>query len=801
MFLGVGIPWALAILPRRDWSQHGIVFAVGVALGPALTTTAMFGIATFGHLTLINVLAVSVLIAALGVVFARRQVPIPDADRVKAQPIHWIDGVLIFVIVVAVLLRFWNTAYWPFDNYDEFWVYGYNAKIFMLQRAIPASMGYYPQLLPLSMTYGQLAWGSLSEHAARTVVPYFGMGSILITYVLGAKLFSRRTGLIGAAVWALYAHHAGWAQYADLEVPVTIYFTGAAAFFISAWHTNNVRYALLGGIFAGAALWTKPTAGALIESILLIGGLVAVRYAMQGNRLAERIQRGVRAVIATPIPLFGLALLPMGGMWYVRNILFGHPPIVLPAGYWQAAAQRSGQELGWPLLVISFLIIYWIMRRRLTAVSQGGALAGFGLMLIGALPSVPNAEHLGIVQFGLIGAGGLLMIRSGWAWWRTLSNPTRTTILLLYGFIIPYFVTWFWSYSYHYRLSFAMVPLFTVQIGVLLDRFWTPILANKRARIALATAAILVSAIPGWVATLSAWGFALNGTLSDDHAKQAIANPALITLVDYLQAHRDPNDPSRPLHVEASGELRLPFFFPLDDMRTTDYPMQLDQIADVDYFVDSSVGQQLYLRNGIFYNQILSSLTRENVMTRQMTTDDHDFRFSVYTIHDAERFQPPKPNVPLKNVQIGDFARLVGWEITGQEQERGQPTFLTLYWQAIKPSLIDYSVYIHFVNVQTQQAGLVSGGEPVMGAYSLWQNVPGAHFDVPYHTRLWQAGEYIKDELRLRLPPDMPLGDYDLTIGLFDPIGGQRLTVFMNGKAAGDGLHLTNFQVDPARTK
>ena len=69
--------------------------------------------------------------------------------------------------VTATALRFWNTAYWPYTTYDEFWVYGYNAKIFMLRGAIPTSMGYYPQLLPLAYTFGQLMWGGINDHAAR----------------------------------------------------------------------------------------------------------------------------------------------------------------------------------------------------------------------------------------------------------------------------------------------------------------------------------------------------------------------------------------------------------------------------------------------------------------------------------------------------------------------------------------------------------------------------------------------------------------------------------------------------------
>ncbi len=371
----------------------------------------------------------------------------------------------------------------------------------------------------------------------------------------------------------------------------------------------------------------------------------------------------------------------------------------------------------------------------------------------------------------------------------------RTTILLLYAFIVPYFVTWFWSYSYHYRLSFAMVPLFTVQVGLLLNRFWSPLIGVKRFRVALASVSILILALPGWSAALSGLDDALYNRLPDDHAKQAVANPALLTLVDDLQAAREVL--GRPLRVAAPGELRLPFFFPMDDLRVTSYPTKLDQIADVDYFVDSSVGQRLYLINGAFtYNQILSSLTRDPVLKRQMTTDDGDFRFSLYTVDNAARFKPPQPNVPL-NVQIGDFARLVGWEISRLENQRGERVSLTLYWQAIKASDVDYSVYIHLWDATAQKLVGNWGGEPVSGAFSVWQGVPGDHFSVDYHTRLWQDGEYIKDEWLLRIPKDTLPGEYELRVGLFEPLNGNRLPVLVNGIPAGDGLKLSLFKVLP----
>ncbi len=54
MFWGVGIPWALALLPRDWWRARIIVIAVGMALGPLLFTAWMFVLGTFASITLID---------------------------------------------------------------------------------------------------------------------------------------------------------------------------------------------------------------------------------------------------------------------------------------------------------------------------------------------------------------------------------------------------------------------------------------------------------------------------------------------------------------------------------------------------------------------------------------------------------------------------------------------------------------------------------------------------------------------------------------------------------------------------
>ncbi len=846
LFLGVGLPWALAALPRHDWRHWPTVGAVALALGPAFATTGLFFLGTLGRFTPAGVLAASVAVAALGVIFAARNRSPREPLSGASAPMSIVDLTLLGVIIVAVLLRFWNTAYWPFATYDEFWVYGYNARVFTLRESIPASIGYYPQLVPLSYTFMQILWGGLNDHAARTVVPFFALGSVAMTYLLGARLFNRRVGLLVAAFWALYPHNGVWSQFGDLEVPVTLYFTGTAAFLILGWRGKQPRYAILSGLLMGAALWTKPTAGALVESVglVLLAGvwhMVAGPKSPAESRRALSFSRwlkpsapgtwlrALRKRPTTRYPLFALlAAAPMGGLWYVRNVLAGHPPLVFPAGYWQSAAQRSGQELGWPLLIALALVILLFVSAPLRRRSALMALGGLALLAVGSLPSafggrLPTGSELsqmlvgqiadsikpaplGPLDYGLIGLGVALLIWSALPRWRGLSTGHRSTFALLLAFIGPYFVTWFWSYSYHFRLSFAVVPCLLVILAALIDRIasrlgvrW-PItgLPRRVVRTALVVL-ILVMALPGWLSVLSGLAPALTGALPNDDLKMAHGNGALMQTVFYLrQSRADSGLAGRPLRIMAPGEQRLPFFFPLDNVRTEEFPIWLDQVADVDYYIDSSLGRWQYLIRGqLLLNQIVASRTRQPAMQRRFSVDDGNFRLTVYTIHNAERFKPPQPSEPV-GAQIGDFAHLAGIDLSATQANPGDAINLTLWWQALGAADLEYSVYLHLWDPANRR--LIAGwdGQPLSQTqkYEPWTGAD-KDFLLPYSTRLWQKGETIRDAWRLDLPPDAPPGLYELRVGLYEPVGNKRLPVTKDGVSLGDGLKLGDFRVLP----
>lgn len=812
MFFGVGGSWARALLPRSDWRNLPLMLGMSIAFGGAITSGVMFVLGTFGRFNLINTLLATGIAALVGLQVSRRS---PEGTQSSpTPPLGVVDKTLLVVALVAVGLRFWNTAYWCFTTYDALWVYGFNARLFMLEGAIPSRIGYYPQLIPLSYTYFQLMWGSINDHAARVVLPYFAAGSGIMTYLLGKSIFNRRAGLLAAALWMLYPHHGVWSQFGDLEVTTAFYFTGATAFLILGWKVRSLRYGLISGFLIGAALWTKPTAAALIQSLALIGaGWLCFESRSLFPRLIHPLlpldqarQERLRYLLVV-----GIAAVPLGGLWYVRNILMGHPPLTMPPGYWQDAAQRSGQELGFPLSIIGALVIGWIVlkgRRHLPWL-----VVGLILILTGSLPSafggrLPTGEELrllflgqivptlvptrlSVLEYALIGAGIGLLIGLMHAAWGEIKAARRGALLVLGAFILPYFVTWFWSYSYHFRLSFAIVPALIVILAGLITSTVSSIRINQVRRVG-AVILIILMALPGWWVTLTGLEAALTGALPDDHAKLAQGNAALMGLVDFLQQERE--HLGRPLKVAAPGELRLNFFFPQDAIRGDVYPLTLDEIADLDFFVDSSVGQRLYLIQDKGYNQILSSLTRPEVLKRVYTVDDQNFRFSVYTIDNRSRFKRRENGII--RAQIGDFAELVDMELTSLKLSPGDTLYLTNYWWSLQPAMLDYSIFVHLWDATAQKLVASWGGQPVEGAWSVWKDVPGAHFSVAYPTRLWQVGEVIKDEWRMLIPPEVPPGRYQLRVGMFEPISGERLPVVQDGKTS-DSIFVNWFEVVP----
>ncbi len=806
---GVGLPWALAALSTRQWHSRALVAALALALGPAWLTAWMLILGVMGAqldtrmLTAEWILSGSIIIAIAGAVIAWRKRRRFFASHSPQQPpLAGDEKLIVAMIVIAVALRWIHTAFWPFTVYDALWVYGSQARLYFLEGMIPHDIGYYPQFVQLQYAYVQVLIGAINDHAARMVIPLMHIGSILAAYLLGARLINRRVGFITAALWSLHPYVGQWAFRGDLEIPLAFTLTMAALFFLSAWRGENEykerrANAILAGIMLGIALFTKPTAGAFIWGILLLVAVELIRSRFDPGRWLPRFKLAFWT---------GLACLPMGLFWYARNLLLGHEAITLPKAVWLTRALRNGDYLAPLLAVVLIGCLAIVLRHRLQRREVATVDIGIALLVAGVLASNaalfparvdPPASYLRVEEaLGIV--LGLTLIALGLR--ERLKRPVsqQTAPLLctsLWALLLaaPYFVTFYFSYSYHYRLGFAILPLLclpsAIGLGTILNRdriqAW-----SAGIRRAYHVVLILVC-VPGTVsvATNVDWTsiWLLRGELKDDFKKYEVFNPSLMQVVlgleDYLrESERDPV-------VLAPGEERLPFFFPqmeiIDAAATS-----LDELEALGatHLIYGAKARDAYLAQGVIpeESQLIAALGRHDLFETVKAHYDGFFSYELHEVGDmrSRHRLPEKFGVDgqslVENI-FGDRLQVHARGAFPAHIHKTTPITLQFTWQALQALDRDYQFVLQVLEGE--------GG----AAAQEWRLLPSAHRHGNYATSHWQVGEIVNDRQILRLASDTRRSndyDYVFALGVWDPQEQRFLPLVVDGVPAGEFLQL-----------
>lgn len=799
VILGLGVPWAYVVLPSRDWRDYPLVVCLALALGPALLSVWMFVLGTLGGagqqplMNLTNTLAGTGVIAGAGITLALirargRSVSSPG----RRQPLMQDERVIVTVITAGLVLIWLAAAYWPFIHYDPLWVYGYQGRLYTLRQYIPQDVGYYPQFLQMQYTFGQLfVDGRIDDHAARAIIPFLHVGSILAAYLLGQRLINRRTGIFAAGLWALYPHVGEWSSVGDLEIPLTFLFTTAAAFFLMAWMAAQRRdrwhYGGIAGLLLGVAMWTKPTAGAFIWGVVLLIALDFVRVRGQLRAWLPRFE----VAAAT-----GLACIPLGAVWYVRNILLGHPPLTLPHHSWLDLALRSGLEFGWPLLALTLLCLYLTfgpLNRR-----PDLRLLWLAFMMIWAalLPTIIAPRRIVLTEWLLLGAGLLALTLTLWPYLRDYATPLARRLIAVNSWAValafPYFVTWFYSYSYHYRLSFPIVPLMILPVATLLTCWLRPqwLLVWSGWKRQLYGLVILALCLPGFLAVLprynAGWDWLWSGRFPDDLSRVETFNGALVALVRKISG----GIVTRQEVIMAPGYQRLPFFFPDMDVRIEEAPTRLSELEGVDLYVFTQEAAWLYAEEGHpNENQVTASMSRPNVMNPISRYWDSNYFVHLYYVYPPQRRLRPQRNIAAveKTVMFGELAQLTATDLASTTLTLTEPVRLRWVWHPVTTTEQDYMVYLHLYD---ETGDLVATwDEPPVRTELNYNADPWVTY---YSTRVWEPGEYIIERRWLTLPGGEydPEQDYRLVIGLYDLNTLERLPVYVDGIPVGDGYTL-----------
>jgi len=112
-------------------------------------------------------------------------------------------------------------------------------------------------------------------------------------------------------------------------------------------------------------------------------------------------------------------------------------------------------------------------------------------------------------------------------------------------------------------------------------------------------------------------------------------------------------------------------------------------------------------------------------------------------------------------VNFGDKLALLGYDMDARAVRPGGTINVTLYWQALAPMKLDYSVFMHLTS---------TGGE-----------IPVKNDSLPYtspkRTRRWTTGQVMKEVRTLAIPDYVLPGLYDIDLGIFSVDTGDRLPV------------------------
>jgi len=114
--------------------------------------------------------------------------------------------------------------------------------------------------------------------------------------------------------------------------------------------------------------------------------------------------------------------------------------------------------------------------------------------------------------------------------------------------------------------------------------------------------------------------------------------------------------------------------------------------------------------------------------------------------------------LPL-DINFSQQIKLTGYKLDNPRAYPGGRLPITLYWQALTSLSDSYHISAQLIH---DESGMVAQADGIPVCWS-------------YPTNLWRPGQIIADQQAINLPTDLPLGDYRIEVGIYQPETGIRL--------------------------
>jgi len=133
------------------------------------------------------------------------------------------------------------------------------------------------------------------------------------------------------------------------------------------------------------------------------------------------------------------------------------------------------------------------------------------------------------------------------------------------------------------------------------------------------------------------------------------------------------------------------------------------------------------------------------------------------------------PPLSVKSgANLGGKVELVGATVQPGRVAPGEAARVTAFFKVLAPLEEDYMVFVHVEDAEGRMERINIDHKPAGGLYPTTQ---------------WKAGETIKDEFNLHLPPGASARTLNLWVGLWEPRGDSRLQLQNPDAVRNDGRH------------
>ncbi len=173
-----------------------------------------------------------------------------------------------------------------------------------------------PPLFFWLIAFASMPAGDITEFTLRLPGALSALGTVLVVYYLGRRIYNARAGFLAGIILATSPGFYKYACVAKLESPLTLFITASiAAFYLGFAGSSNTKkwYFLSGWFLMGLAMLTKGLGVMLIAPVILL-------------YLASRRELG-RVWEMKPV-LGGLVLLATMGVWLLPGYLIGGPEYI-----------------------------------------------------------------------------------------------------------------------------------------------------------------------------------------------------------------------------------------------------------------------------------------------------------------------------------------------------------------------------------------------------------------------------------------------------------------------------------------